>query len=305
MTRIDLITGFLGSGKTTFLKRYVNYLLNKGERICILEFDYGAVNIDMMLLQEFNDKCDLEMVAGGCDYDCHFRRFKTKLISMGMKKYDRVIIEPSGIFDVDEFYDAIYDEPLSDWYEVGSIISIVDPTSKQDMSPDSEYLLKSQLSNSGIAIISKCENTSKTEVNNAISLVKSTGLSEERIIAKPYQEYSNEDFEKIIHSSYRSSMLEKRQVAQSNDYGSVYFLNPGLDKESLSRIAAQLFSDSKYGKVVRVKGFIKDNDQWNEFNMTSSESNINPIANGQDVIIVIGEHLNESEIKLLFDAPQN
>lgn len=49
------------------------------------------------------DNCELEMVSGGCDRDCHRRRFKTKLIAMGMCGYDRVIVEPSGIYDVDEF----------------------------------------------------------------------------------------------------------------------------------------------------------------------------------------------------------
>ena len=44
------------------------------------------------------------MVAGACDKDCHQRRFKTKLISMGMRDFDRVLVEPSGIFDVEEFF---------------------------------------------------------------------------------------------------------------------------------------------------------------------------------------------------------
>ncbi|UKI51087.1 MAG: hypothetical protein L6U99_07145 [Clostridium sp.] len=52
----------------------------------------------MMLLGDLlSDKCNLEMVIGG-DKDCRIRRFKTKLIAMGMDKYDRVIIEPSGVF---------------------------------------------------------------------------------------------------------------------------------------------------------------------------------------------------------------
>ena len=107
MIKIDLITGFLGSGKTTFLKKYAAYLLDQGLHIGILENDYGAVNVDMMLLQNIQgENCDLFMVAGGCDPDCHKRRFKTKLISMGMTGYDRVIIEPSGIFDMDEFFDG-------------------------------------------------------------------------------------------------------------------------------------------------------------------------------------------------------
>ena len=57
--------------------------------------------MDMMLLRELEgENCELEMVAGGCDKDCYRRRFKTKLIAMGMCGYDRVLIEPSGIFDV-------------------------------------------------------------------------------------------------------------------------------------------------------------------------------------------------------------
>ena len=85
MIKIDLITGFLGSGKTTFIKKYATYLLQQGMNIGILENDFGAVNVDAMLLQDIlGDHCTLEMVAGGCDADCHRRRVKTKLIAMGM-----------------------------------------------------------------------------------------------------------------------------------------------------------------------------------------------------------------------------
>ena len=79
MITIDLITGFLGSGKTTFIKKYAEYLMNQGLNIGILENDYGAVNVDMMLLQELEgEKCELEMIAGGCDKETHRRRFRTK-----------------------------------------------------------------------------------------------------------------------------------------------------------------------------------------------------------------------------------
>ena len=51
LVKIDLITGFLGSGKTTFIKKFARYLMELGENIGILENDFGAVNVDMMLLQ--------------------------------------------------------------------------------------------------------------------------------------------------------------------------------------------------------------------------------------------------------------
>ena len=68
MVKIDLITGFLGSGKTTFLKKYAKRLMEQGQNIGILENDFGAVNVDMMLLQELEgEQCELEMISGGCD----------------------------------------------------------------------------------------------------------------------------------------------------------------------------------------------------------------------------------------------
>ena len=51
---------------------------------------------------------------------------RTKLISMAMRGFERVIVEPSGIFDVDEFFDVLRDEPLDRWYQLGNVIAIVD-----------------------------------------------------------------------------------------------------------------------------------------------------------------------------------
>ena len=50
MTEIDLITGILGSGKTTFIRKYARHLIDSGKKIAILENDFGAVNVDMMIL---------------------------------------------------------------------------------------------------------------------------------------------------------------------------------------------------------------------------------------------------------------
>ena len=64
MKKVDLITGFLGSGKTTFLIKYARHLIKQGLRIGILEYDYGAVNVDMLLLNKLRGaNCEIEMVA--------------------------------------------------------------------------------------------------------------------------------------------------------------------------------------------------------------------------------------------------
>ena len=66
MVQVDLITGFLGAGKTTFLRRYAAYLVAQGHNVCILENDFGAVNVDAMLVQDLlGDHCEIETISGG------------------------------------------------------------------------------------------------------------------------------------------------------------------------------------------------------------------------------------------------
>ena len=143
MVKIDLITGFLGSGKTTFLKKYAKRLMEQGQNIGILENDFGAVNVDMMLLQELEgEQCELEMISGGCDPETHRRRFRTKLIAMGMCGYDRVLVEPSGIYDMDEFFDVLHEEPLDQWYEIGNVIAVVDARLEDTLSPEAPIVTK-------------------------------------------------------------------------------------------------------------------------------------------------------------------
>ena len=55
MVKVDLITGFLGSGKTTFIKKYARYLMEQGQNIGILENDFGAINV---LQKTFQNKTD-------------------------------------------------------------------------------------------------------------------------------------------------------------------------------------------------------------------------------------------------------
>ena len=156
MIKIDLITGFLGSGKTTFIEKYARWLVARGERVCILENDYGAINIDRVLLQDLlGPNCELEMVVGGDGAEAHQRRFRTKLISMAMLGYTRVLVEPSGIYDIDEFFDTLYEEPLDRWYEAGSVLAIVDARLDPGLSPASRYLLASEAANAGKIILSK------------------------------------------------------------------------------------------------------------------------------------------------------
>ena len=158
MVQVDLITGFLGAGKTTFLRRYAAWWAGQGVRVCVLENDFGAVNVDAMLLQDLEAVgVEVETISGGCDCDTHQRRMRTKLISMAMRGFERVVVEPSGIFDVDEFFDVLRDEPLDRWYQLGNVIAIVDALLPETLSPQAEYILASESAWAGKVLLSRCQ----------------------------------------------------------------------------------------------------------------------------------------------------
>lgn len=306
MTKVDLITGFLGSGKTTFIKKYAQYLLDSGEKIGILENDFGAVNVDMMLLQDLvSDRCELEMVSSGFDKDCHRRRFKTKLISMGMLGYDRVIVEPSGIYDVDEFFDVLCEEPLDRWYEVGNVITIVDAGLEKDLSKEAEYLLVSQLAQAGEVILSKLETVDKEQAKETVGYIN--GLMEkfkcerrfnEALLGKPLYELSKEEMDHIKQSGYTDYVHTKLWFDRDEVFDSVYVMDSRITEENIEDATNHIMEDEACGKVFRIKGFIQSKDgKWLELNATKSNMTIHPIEQGQDVVIVIGEGLNEEKIK--------
>ena len=248
MVKIDLITGFLGAGKTTFLKKYAEYLIAKGQNIGILENDFGAVNVDMMLLQDLmGDNCELEMVSGGCDADCHRRRFKTKLIAMGMCGYDRVIVEPSGIFDVDEFFDALREEPLDRWYEVGNVIAIVDANLEEHLSEEAEYILASEVANAGEIILSHADevsaeqaDTTVAHLNRALEQIKCPRRVDKEVLRKSTLDLNEEDFNRLISCGYQMESYRKLDMEEKKGFESVYFMKVKMTEEQLKNLSFPL-----------------------------------------------------------------
>lgn len=303
MVKIDLITGFLGSGKTTFIREYAKHLISKGEKICIIENDYGAVNIDMVLLQDLlGDNCNLEMIVGGDGKEAHRRRFRTKLISMGMSGYDRVIIEPSGIYDADEFFDVLYDEPLDRWYEIGSVISIVDAESVLLLEGTSKYLFMSEIAWAGKLLLSKVsKDTNVTQIHDFINTtMEEFGCSARfeltDIYSKNFDSFSKEEFDSIENAGYRKSSYPKMQIDDSQ-YQPLFYFDVEMDETLLKETAKKLLSDKKAGKVIRIKGFVKTSDSTQvEINATEKEIKIEPVTSSRNAIIIIGEHLNKAYI---------
>ena len=242
MVQVDLITGFLGAGKTTFLRRYAAYLAGQGERVCILENDFGAVNVDAMLVQDLLELgCEIETISGGCDCDTHQRRMRTKLISMAMRGFTRVLVEPSGIFDVDEFFDVLRDDPLDRWYQLGNVIAIVDALLPEQLSPQADYVLASECANAGLVLLSRSQLAKPGQCEAAVAHLKraltackcSRVFQPEEILAKDWAALTEADMARIARCGMRQASCEKLHFEEHEAFSSAYFLELGLPRARL------------------------------------------------------------------------
>ena len=306
MIKIDLITGILGSGKTTFIRKYARYLLSKGMRIAILENDFGAVNVDMMMLQDLSsENCQLAMIVVGGDPDCHKRRFKTQLINLGMQSYDRIIMEPSGIFDMDEFFDTLYESPVDKWFEVGSIITVIDSEMSDTLTEEYEYLLASEASCCGKLVLSKLcgnDNADKAEravehINRALMGIQcSRRFTKSDIIAKDWRSLTDADFEALMNVGYRTSSYVKQYTTESIDSSVHYFMHVRLSENIISKVIDEIFNDTECGDISRIKGALPVGEKWLAVNITKTESKISEVGEGQAVLIVIGQNISREKI---------
>ena len=306
MTKIDLITGILGSGKTTFLLKYARNCIDRGENIAILENDFGAVNIDMLMLQELKgERCRLEMIAGGCDADCHRRRFKTQLISLGMQHFDRVIVEPSGIFDMDEFFDILHDSPLDSWFEIGSVLTMIDGEMEQQLSPQMEYLLGSEAACCGKLVISKLRGKADESlvqslldhVNRSLEDIRcDRRLSLRDVVAKDWESFTDEDYKLLGSAGYRGSSYVKKFSPEDIESSVHYFMHIAVPEERIGALIAEIFADESCGRIFRIKGALPAKEGWLKINATREKTEVSTVTEGQPVLIVIGDNVSRERI---------
>lgn len=172
MVKVDLITGFLGVGKTTFIQNYVKYLKEKGEVIHIVENEFADRGVDSAFLhEEADDCCTISDLSGMCMCCIGKKEFIRLLVESAGTGCSRIVVEPSGIYDVDEFFDVLSDPRVSSLCEIGCILTIVDPMNQQQLTEEAKYLMFAQLVASGTIIYSKTQLLADGQLEEAMEWV--------------------------------------------------------------------------------------------------------------------------------------
>lgn len=308
MVIVDLITGFLGAGKTTFIHSYLRHLKDQGLSVRMIENEFGDVSIDSQLLQD--DDCDITDLAGLCMCCVGKDAFIKMLLESAQSGCDRIIVEPSGIYDVDEFFEVLSLPQIAAVCEIGSILTIADPMGMDYLQEEAKYLLFAQLLASGMVILSKTQMLTEEEIAkasqklNGIMMEKgcSAGLVAD-LFTKPWDELDEDDYEEFMDAGYSRFVHDRELFSHSEAFQSVPVLGHCYHEEDLKHRIDALYDSPSCGRIYRIKGFAQDHKgNWFEVNCTMNTYSIKPATVKDGVLVVIGQQIHEREIKELFSA---
>lgn len=299
MTEIDLVTGFLGAGKTTFIKKYGSFLKQKNINFAVIENEFGAAGVDSAILNtEFGN---ISEIAGGC-ICCTMKTGFHQLISELSETCDRIIVEPSGIFNSDDFFDVITSPDLREKCRPGMCITLVDPHSLVRLNESERSVLASELANMGCILWTKMDIPPLVDLYEAkkeiMDIVKSICIDEDiPCYPTPSHTLGAADFENLmkfgpVYRMHTRTYTDHTMIFQS----ARIYPDKTYTVESIERCIEHLTNSGEYGEITRIKGFVKAQDGIIAVNCTVSDRQFEVIENGWAMLNIIGRNLRRKKI---------
>ncbi len=305
--KILLISGFLGAGKTSFIKALAK---NTGREFVIIENEFGDLGIDGEILKQENknlspeEKLEIWELSEGCICCSINLDFTHSLLTIANSlDPDYLIVEPSGVALPTNIIEKIR-KICYEKIELLPPITILDGKHYQNSKKDFPDYFNDQINTASQIIVSKSEDFSKEDFKQ---IKTNLDLKEDvNFIDKHYSKWDKDVWFKLLGSSEKREYLKKEygivdvdeeQKLENISITKIDIANP----TALMRILNILIS-GVLGKVIRAKGYFKTaNSTYLRFELVDTVYSITEIDKTEDErIVVIGSNLNKFSIKLLF-----
>lgn len=262
-TKLYLLTGFLGSGKTTFLTNTLNDLSEK--RVGVIMNEFGKVGIDGTIIKK-EDMELIEINRGSIFCSCLQLSFVSALVDMADRDMDYVFVESSGLADpsnIGEFLEAV-EVAKGDVYDYSGAICIVDGLNFLEQIEDIETVER-QLKFCHLVVISKVDLIDEDKLVKIIEKIKEINDSAEiqtAINGKMDYNFLEKDLLKKgwIDSEDTTNTPDNKPKTLTLTY------EGELTKEELTRFLDIIKIDS-----YRIKGFFKLEDGWNQVDVVNKK----------------------------------
>lgn len=317
MVKVDIVSGFLGAGKTTLIKKLLSEAL-AGEKIVLLENEYGEVGIDGGFMK--NSGIQVSELNAGC-ICCTIAGDFANAIDEIIEKYapERLIIEPSGVGKLSEIRHTISDTKHAKDIKLMGGATVVDALKCKMYLRNFGEFYGDQIKAAETIVLSRTQHASAEKLHQCVELIKEVN-PDARIITTPWAELTGDSMlsvienpEKLIdidevcpHCGHHHEHHHEHEHHHHEHDADEVFTSLGyetvkaFDAHELERILNAL-SGEEYGSVLRAKGIVRGANGWLEFDFVPGEIELregSPDYTGR--LCVIGSNLNEAEIKRLF-----
>lgn len=298
---LNIVSGFLGAGKTTFLKKIIPNIKGK---IALIENEFGDIGIDGDLL---DNKLPIREIYAGCICCSLVQDFKKSIEELALiYRPDHILIEPSGVGNLSDIVKICKKiSENSDFnIRINHLITIVDVSSFDDYLEDFGKFYLDQIQNANTIFLSHLDKIDNTKVEEVISKIK---LNNEKafIINDDWYSYDGEKIIEILNAieSFEINLKEKVALMPAGIiFNTLSVANPGVFSEKdLDKMLASL-NDKEYGCILRAKGILElDTKQFVYFDFTPHHYHWEHIE-GSTVTkaTVIGSQLKKQKILQCF-----
>ena len=209
MTKVDIVSGFLGAGKTTLIKKLIKDAL-AGTRVVLIENEFGEIGIDGGFLKEAG--IEIREMNSGCICCSLVGDFNASLKQvMEIYQPERILIEPSGVGKLDDVMRAIEKtaEEIPDM-KVGSAVTVVDAAKARVYFKNFGEFFVNQIENAGTVLLTRTDKVSQEKIDEAVALIREHN-QKATIITTPLAEL---DGKKVLETIEGGEDLQSEILAE-------------------------------------------------------------------------------------------
>ena len=291
--KILLVSGFLGAGKTTFIKELAK---NINLEFVVLENEYADIGVDKDFLDEKNLNV-WEMSEGCicCSMKGDFKSSIKRIYSEINPEY--LVVEPTGVGMLSSIIENIRDINNND-IEILSPITLIDITSFSEYLETFNNFFTDNLKNTGKVILTKLENSNYFEIENIKNEILKINNNLE-IITDDYRNFQKEWFADLLNKSIDNKIIDKNFSLKTH-INLRTFSKENVNLKTMDELGLLLnrLVNGDFGKIYRAKGIVKIDGYWGKFNLVYKNFEMEPISDAKTTkIVIIGNNLDIENLK--------
>ena len=217
MTKIDIISGFLGAGKTTLIKKLIEQAF-KGEKLVLIENEFGEIGIDGGFLKdagvqitEMNSGCICCSLVG--DFGTALKQVITDYTP------DRIIIEPSGVGKLSDVIKAVKDVSGDLDVELDSYTTVADVSKVKIYMKNFGEFFNNQIESANTIILSRTQTTTQDKIEKAVAMIREKN-DHATIITTPWDEIDGVAIREAMqnYKSLEETMMDEAKKGHDHDH---------------------------------------------------------------------------------------